>query len=590
MISCIFTPRLVGFDEENQVHYWPELPHGMMYHYYRRPSYKKEDDRIKYKYAFHPTSRTRKRFSFLHIILFCFSLVLLIFFLIERIPLTSSPSSSSTCHSHPLTIKHLSIIASNTSTIMRTFSLLSALLCTAVAALPQNGQPSSLSIASSSASAPSNTSAPGLPGMGSGPAVSPNTTSPNSPQQSGNSTNSPPGFVNNATVGSFPCVEGRAPGNQIAFMSSAYATDCPEALQPIYPYNKLNIRSPDDSIRATFLPYGASLQELWVKDRNGTWRDVVVGFDNTTNYGTDTIHNYFGPQIGRYANRIKNGTFAINGTTYHTPLNENGVDTLHGGFVGYDRRAHTIETVNSSAVSFTLHDGDGNQGFPGSVIARAFYALDNNGTFNIQMDANVTDDKYTPIMLSHHVYWALHGYAQPNSTILNHTLHMPRADKYIKTDGILIPTGPIPSVNNTPFDFQTPRTFNERFNETHNVCGTGCQGWDTCFVMSEHDRNSTILTLSSPETGIILNVKTNQDAIQVYTCDGVSSPVKGSLPRKRVHGGDGTLDKIYENHSCVVLEMEDYIDGINNPEWKRDQIYSKDRPYHWRAEYTFSSA
>lgn len=556
-------------------HYSPELPYG--------PVWQTKSKR-KYKYDLIPTSRRSR--SYIHLVIFLVLLLTLVVLLGERIPLASHCRSNQLTNSNTFTS-----ITSNTSAIMRSFSLLSALLCTAVAALPQNGQPSSLSIASASATTgttPSNTSMPGLPGMGNGPEVSPNSTSPDAPQQSGNST-IPSGFVNNGTVGSFPCVEGTAPGNQVPFMSQSYASACPDALQPIYPYNKINIRSPDDSIRATFLPYGASLQELWVKDRNGTWRDVVVGFDNSTNYGTDTIHNYFGPQVGRYANRIKNGTFEINGTTYHTPLNENNIDTLHGGKIGYDRRSHSIESINGSAVSFILNDPDGFQGFPGSVIARASYALDNNGTFNIQMDANVTDDKSTPIMLSHHVYWALHGYSGTNDTILNHTLHMPQADKYIKTDGILIPTGEVPSVKDTPYDFQTARTFNERFNETKGVCGTGCQGWDSCFVMSEHDRNSTILTLSSPETGIRLDIKTDQDAIQVYTCDGVSSPTKGSLPRKRVHGGDGTLDKIYENHSCVVLEMEDWIDGINNPEWKRNQIYSKERPYHWSAEYTFSA-
>lgn len=405
-----------------------------------------------------------------------------------------------------------------------------------------------------------------------------------------NSTQS--GFVNNGTVGSLSCAVGTASNGaeQVAFVSGSTLSACADALQPVYPYNKINLRAPDDSIRATFLPYGASLAEFWVKDRNGTWRDIVLGFDNSTNFGTDTIHPNFGPQVGRYANRIKNGTFEIDGQTYHTPLNENNLDTLHGGTVGYDRSSYSVESINASAVSFLLHDPDGNQGFPGTVVARASYALLDNGSFHLAMDANVTDKK-SPVMLSSHVYWALHGYKDVNNTILNHTLHMPKADKYIQTDSILIPTGPIPSVNGTPFDFTTPRTFASRFNETQGVCGAGCQGWDSCFVMGNgHERNETILTLTSPETGIQMTVKTDQDAIQIYTCDGISAPAKGSLPRKRAHGGDGSLDKIYENHSCVVVEMEDYIDGINNPSWGRNQIYSSDRPYSWRAEYSFSTA
>lgn len=367
-----------------------------------------------------------------------------------------------------------------------------------------------------------------------------------------------PGFVNNGTIGQYPCAVGTSKDGQVPFVSSQTLADCSEAKQPVYPFNRINLRSPDDSIRATFMPYGARLLEFWVRDRSGKWQDIVLGLDNSTSYQglVKTLHPFFGPQVGRYANRIKNGTFELDGKTYHTPLNENDIDTLHGGKVGYDQRSYTIESWNASHVTFVLHDPKGSQGFPGSVTARASYTLGNKGLFGINMDAEVTEGK-TPIMLSHHVYWALHGYKDSKNTILDHKLHMPKADKYIKTDGILIPTGPIPSVKDTPYDFRQPRTFSERFNQTQGACGTGCQGWDTCFVMSEgHERDETVLALTSPETGIRLRVKTNQDAIQVYTCDGVSSATKGSIPRKYAHGGDGSLEKVYENHSCVVLEME----------------------------------
>lgn len=424
-----------------------------------------------------------------------------------------------------------------------------------------------------------------------------------------------PGFVNNGTVGAYSCAitqPQQVVANQLVFATdpSSNTTEgasggdiasparlapttlaaCEEAWPAVYPYNAIQLRAPDDSIRAVYLPYGASVSELWVKDRNGVFRDVVLGFDNKTNYGTDTIHPNFGPQVGRYANRIKNGTFEINGTTYHTPLNENNYDTLHGGTVGYDRSAYQIAALNASSVTFTLQDADGNQGFPGSVIASASYTLQNGSTLIQAMDANVTDDKFTPIMLSSHTYWNLAAYNE-SQTILNHTLSMPRADKYIQTDGHLIPSGPIPDTKGTPLDFATaPRTIGSQYNFTEGICGTNCTGYDTCFVMSSHDRNETILELTSPESGIRMSVTTDQDAIQIYSCPGISAPsTKGSLPRKRVHGGDGTLDEIYDNNSCVVVEMEDYIDGINNPAWNRSQIYGSDRPYHWRAEYTFST-
>lgn len=373
----------------------------------------------------------------------------------------------------------------------------------------------------------------------------------------------PDGFVNNGTIGTYPCAVGTSSGDksnsQTSFVSGQTLGGCPEALQPVYPFNKINIRAPDDSVRASFMPYGSRMVEFWTRDRDGAWQDVLLGLDNTTNYRelAKTVHPFFGPQVGRYANRIKNGTFEIDGKIFHTPLNENNISTLHGGNIGYDQRHYAIETWNASHVSFVLHDADGTQGFPGSVVARASYSLLDMGELHIRMDANVTtSNNKTPIMLSHHGYWALHGYKDANNTILNHTLHMPKANKYIKTDGINIPTGAISKVAGTPLDFRKARKFSERFNETHNLCGTGCQGWDNCWVMSDgHARNEDILTLSSPETGIRLRIKTDQDAIQVYTCDGISG-AKGSLPRKYAHGGDGTLDKIYENHSCLVLEME----------------------------------
>lgn len=372
------------------------------------------------------------------------------------------------------------------------------------------------------------------------------------------------GFVNNGTIGMYNCAVGTSQSedqkifagklSNVDFLSGSTLSGCPQALQSVYPYNRINLRSPDDSLRATFIPHGASMVEFWTRDRNQIWRDVIAGYDNVTNEGYDPVHPYFGPQVGRYANRIKNGTFTLDGKTYHTPLNENNFDTLHGGH-GFDNRSYTVTSLNSSSVQFTLHDKAGNQGFPADVVATAQYTLKNNGHFIINMDATVNNGK-SPVMLSHHVYWALHGYNETQS-VLNHTLHMPKADKYIKTDSTLIPTGSIPSVKNTPFDFQEARTFSERFNETQGVCGSGCQGWDSCFVMSEHDRQDTILTLTSPESGIRMKVKTDQVAIQIYTCDGISG-TKGSIPRKRAHGGDGTLDKMYENHSCVVVEMEDY--------------------------------
>ncbi|KAJ9478147.1 Aldose 1-epimerase [Pseudozyma hubeiensis] len=405
-----------------------------------------------------------------------------------------------------------------------------------------------------------------------------------------------PGFVNNGTIGSYPCLyQSQMEDSQLTFGagSTVPGTQCTGALPAVYPHNRIELRAPDDSIRATFQPYGSSITELWVKDRYGGWRDIILGYDNTTNYSTDPIHPYFGPIVGRYANRIKNGTFELNGHTYHVPKNENGLDSLHGGDIGYDRSNYTIAKISANELVMEHTDPAGFQGFPGEVKATTRYHLGPNATWHIEINATAT--KETPILLSSHVYWNLDAFNE-TSTALDYVLHMPYADKYVKTDTILIPTGPLPSVQNTPFNFESPTPFSQYFNDTLGVCGYGCQGWDTCFIMSSppgYNKKKPAVEMYSKRSGIKLSVATNQAAVQVYTCDGIDSPAKGSIPRKQVHGGkvgeDIGSSPVYGNHECVVLEMEDYIDGINNPEWGRNQIYGPDRPYRWKSTYTFST-
>ncbi|KAL8685642.1 MAG: hypothetical protein Q9218_007632, partial [Villophora microphyllina] len=123
------------------------------------------------------------------------------------------------------------------------------------------------------------------------------------------------------------------------------------------PLQKYTISAP--GINATFIPYGARLTNLYVNDKNGDPQDVVLGFDDAADYvrNDETVHTYLGPIVGRYANRIRNGTFTVQGVTSHIPENDNmGHDTLHGGKVGYDQRNWTVVSANSTSVTFSLLD------------------------------------------------------------------------------------------------------------------------------------------------------------------------------------------------------------------------------------------
>ena len=202
-----------------------------------------------------------------------------------------------------------------------------------------------------------------------------------------------------------------------------------------------------DNITAKFIPYGARLTSLLVPDRNGTQQDVVAGYDTGERYlqDTETNHTYFGPVVGRYANRIKNSTFTINGVAYHIPANEHGgEDTLHGGTVGYDQRNWTVASHNDSSISFMLLD-TAFEGFPGTVLTTATFSVSveesgPQGQMRPRLTSSMVSvalDAETPIMLANHIYWNLNGFKA--STILNDTsLWMPYADRYIEIDTIEI--------------------------------------------------------------------------------------------------------------------------------------------------------
>ncbi|KAL9602671.1 MAG: hypothetical protein Q9219_001661 [cf. Caloplaca sp. 3 TL-2023] len=314
------------------------------------------------------------------------------------------------------------------------------------------------------------------------------------------------------------------------------------------PLQKYTILAP--GINATFIPYGARLTNLYVNDRNGNPQDVVLGFDNAADYVRDdqANHTYFGPIVGRYANRIRNGTFTVQGATSHIPQNDNmGHDTLHGGQTGYDQRNWTVISANSSSITFSLLD-QAFEGFPGNVITYATYTVSAGPTWTSRL-VSIPLDEPTPIMLANHVYWNLGAFVSPSgSTILNHTLHMPYASRYVEIDNIEVPTGLIGAVAGTFLDFTAPKQIGRDIASAVNNCGFNCTGYDNAFIL-DRPRGSgpeatdlSMLTLSEASTGIRMDVYTNQQSLQVYTCDNTDGtvPVKGS---QRHDGGTEFVEK-----------------------------------------------
>lgn len=246
-------------------------------------------------------------------------------------------------------------------------------------------------------------------------------------------------------------------------------------------------------IKAAFVPYAASLSNLIIKDRWGIERDLVTGFDNASYYSIDRQHQHTGGVVGRYANRIKNSSFELDGLVYKTPPNEHptyehpdGVDTLHGGPDGWDYRDFLLETYSTDSVTFSLVDPNGKEGFPGEVICFVTYTV-GNMTWDFKMVAIATTER-TPIMLTSHTYWNLDGFANNQTqSVLNHSFYLPYGGQRVEVDSILVPTGNIVadepgSVN----DFwSAPKQVGHSFSDAkiQGNCGENCAGYGMSAVM-----------------------------------------------------------------------------------------------------------
>ncbi|KAK4543229.1 hypothetical protein LTR36_005779 [Oleoguttula mirabilis] len=353
----------------------------------------------------------------------------------------------------------------------------------------------------------------------------------------------------------------------LAAAQSCYGGNTIAGSNNVMPNGKYQIAS--EGIRANFIPYGASLSNLFITDVHGVERDIVLGFDNATYYTESKMHPHLCGVPGRYANRIKNGTFTIDGETFHTNLNDNGgLDTLHGGADGWDYRNWTVVAHTTDSITFNIVDPDGKEGFPGQVIAYVTYTVQPY-QWHLKMTALSTTKK-TPILLD--------GFQNPSTPLaLNYSLYLPYAGTRIAIDNIEIPTGDILankqySVN----DFwSAPKQLGANITSPSLLgnCGYNCTGYDTCYIQ-------------------------NRDAYGPYNwrqapVATLASPFSGTFAIKETQGffNDSSRPRVAEKYGCVVMEVEDWIDGINNPEWGRDkkQIFGPgDDPYVLEATYNFS--
>lgn len=315
--------------------------------------------------------------------------------------------------------------------------------------------------------------------------------------------------------------------------------------------------------------FGGIITEIHVPDRHGVFTDINLGFDQIEPYYKDAP--YFGALIGRFGNRIAKGQFTLDGTHYQLDTN-NGANHLHGGLIGFDKvvwDASTFTAQHSVGITLKYVSVDGDQGYPGNLQVTVVYELTNDNEILVKYHA--VTDKATPINLTQHAYFNLAG---KGDDILNHEITI-NADRFTAIDACAIPTGELPLVANTPFDFRSPRLIGEKINADDEQIKNG-NGYDHNYVLnkSQPKEFSLAARVLEKNSGRVLEVFTQEPGVQFYTGNWMD----GSLTGKGWH---------YTRRSGFCLEPQHFPDSPNQPHFP-NTILRPGEEYNSVMSYKFS--
>lgn len=299
--------------------------------------------------------------------------------------------------------------------------------------------------------------------------------------------------------------------------------------------------------------FGCTLTGIFLPNKKGGFDDILLGYSTLDGF-VNSPGMSFGSVVGRFANRIENAAFTLDGVSYNLDKNDNAKNTLHGGFFRYDHQMWHSKIVSNKygvGVKFSRLSPDGEQGFPGNVMLTVTYTLNEQNQLTLKY--NAVTDKATPINITNHAYFNLAG----SGTVLNHEL-MLNCEEYLETDDLLIPTGKLLSVKNTAYDFRVKKTLGR------DIANTGV-GYDDCFVTSAYNGKDSGLpvkgkklvraaVLSDSASGRTMTVDTNQEGLQVYTGNFVGGTV-------------GKLGVEYKTHGAVCLETQCFPDTPNKKDF-----------------------
>lgn len=294
--------------------------------------------------------------------------------------------------------------------------------------------------------------------------------------------------------------------------------------------------------------FGGRIVSVMVPDKNGEMQDVVLGFDSIADY--INVPSDFGASIGRYANRINRGKIVLDGDTIQLPQNNFG-HCLHGGPKGWQYQVYEANPIDETTLELTRFSPDGDNNFPGNVTAKVLFKLTDDNAIDIKYSA--TTDKKTVINMTNHSYFNLSG--NPSKAATDHILYV-NADNYTPVDSTFMTTGEIVTVKDTPMDFTTPKAVGQDIADFDFVQLKNGNGYDHNWVLNTGgDIKQLAAKLTSPESGISVEVYTDEPGIQVYSGNFLDGSVKG---KKGI---------VYNQRASVCLETQHYPDSPNKPQW-----------------------
>ena len=328
----------------------------------------------------------------------------------------------------------------------------------------------------------------------------------------------------------------------------------------------------DNGFEVRVITYGAALLSIFAPDRAGRLADVVLGRDDLAGYLA--VRRFLGATVGRYANRIANAAFELDGERFQLPTND-GANALHGGLAGFDRKAWTITAIGQNpapSVTLSYVSADGEEGYPGQLKTDITYRISDGTELSMEMVA--VTDRPTIVNLTNHSFFNLRG-VEAEGGILDHRVTI-AADSYLPVSPAGIPLGAPQKVDATPFDFRTPHAVGARMRDADQQVQIR-QGYDHnyCLPGGATGAPRFAARVEDPGSGRVLELWTNQPGVQFYSGNFLDGTVTGKYGR--IHG----------QYDALCLEPQVYPNTPNRPDFPSARL-DPGQTYRHISLYRFS--